>query len=221
MKRTITAGFFAAHERLMAMDGGLKIGNRVDDPPEGIEAELLGGMIERHRHRGCGNLAGLHCRKIARRAAGDDEQFVIARVFESFLSQSFLQRGYRGAGQRGRADGAAAEIFHGLVVFSGDEHLGHAIDDAAGDGEIQPAFAGFDIRLGSPRADLQRSRRQGLQRHRHAAQQQQLNVESLLFEKSPLGADPKRTISQGLARGAKKHFGPLLGCRRRLEQKHN
>src|SRR6185295_7687443 len=110
---------------------------------------------------------------------------------------------------------------HNFVVFPGDEHLGHAIDDAAGDGEIEPAFAGFDVRLRPPRTDLQGSRRQGLQSHRHPAQQQQLNVESLLFEKSALGADPKRTISERLAGRAKIELVPLLGRRWGLEQKQN
>ena len=92
MKRTITGRFFSAHERLHHKRIGLKIGHRVAEPANDIQAGFFRRVVERHRHCRCGDLAGLQRRKIRRGAARDYQESVIPRVFEPLNLERFFER---------------------------------------------------------------------------------------------------------------------------------
>jgi hypothetical protein len=57
--------------------------------------------------------------------------------------------------------------------------------------------------------------------HRHAAQQHQLNIQTLLLEKSLFASHPERAVTERLARCAEIDLGPLLSLNRDSEQQHS
>jgi hypothetical protein len=87
----------------------------------------------------------------------------------------------------------------------------------------RPALGGFVKRFGAARAHVQRSGGKRLNVHRRAAQQYELPVQALLFEKALFHRGPQRAVPEGLARRTEKNLGPLLrygrGMRERDDQK--
>src|SRR6185295_17470963 len=112
--------------------------NAFAQPADNVETGLFRSIIERHRNRcGC-DLPRLQGGQIGRGPAGDDEKFVVPRVFKSLELERFFQRCDDPAAQGGCAKGRAAEIFVSFVISPGDEKLCHAVDDASGDDKVSP-----------------------------------------------------------------------------------
>ncbi len=185
------------------------VGNDVDKSSDLIETVLLGGIIDRQRQRRRIDLAGRQ-RRIGLRRSADDEQLIIARVFEAFDFQDLAQReGHAG----GKADGAerrAAQVFVGFKFLGGHDRLAETIDDAADDNQIEPLLDRSDRRVGRAAGNFQRAAGQRLDAHVRGANDHELYIESLAVEESLLGRHPERAISQRLGRGTNAQLDSLL-----------
>jgi hypothetical protein len=139
----------------------------------------------------------LQRREVAGRAAGNDENLVNGGI-RAFLLQG-LAESVTVPPVNDDEPTWSAQVFEASVFLTGDDRCGHTVDDAAGDDEVEATIARFHERLRSARAKMDRSCRESLHYHRHAAEYHHFDVQPLLFEKAFFPTHPQWAVAERFA----------------------